>query len=79
MIGTTVNFSSSLGHEELTNMLTDLENVFVAKINDVEKVEIVQHSNSAFDVTFYGKEKLTLDHQSINMALFDVGLTGFLI
>ena len=79
MLSTKISFQSSLGHEELPALLEELENVFVRKLDDVDKVEIVQNSNREFDAIFYGKEKPVLDIQDVNMALFDVGLTGFII
>lgn len=85
MITEKITFEAALGHEELTDIIPSLEETFKKNIPQVEDLKFVQHSNSSFDVDFvipkeYASDvKNLLTKQNINMSLFEVGLTGFLI
>ena len=85
----TVSFKSNLGHLEIDEILEQLEVVFVSNISEVKTVEIVKYSDDHFETTFtinvpkgaeneeYANKVLT--KEAINMSLYEVGLTGYLI
>ena len=85
MIKRNIKFEASLGHEELDELLVKLEDVFKVNIPVAYSVSIVKLSPQAFEAEFMIPKKLegevdsVLDRQKINMSLFEVGLTGFLI
>lgn len=89
MITQTITFESSLPHDELDELLTKLELLFENRITEATSIDIVKRSNSVFEATFklnLPKDvdevifvETVLPRETINMALFEVGLTGFLI
>lgn len=85
MITEKITFEAALGHEELAQIIPSLEDAFKKNLPNVEYFDIVQNSNSSFDVffkipkQFESDVKNLLSKQSINMSLFEAGLTGFLI
>ena len=89
MITKTLSFESSLPHEELDEILPKLELVFENRFTQATSIDFTKHSNSRFEVVFNFNLPdnvdeddfldLVLGREEVNMALFEVGLTGFLI
>lgn len=89
MITRTLFFKSSLPHEELDELLQKLELVFENRFDRATSIDVTKHSNSHFEVVFNFNlpenvdeddfVELVLAKEDVNMALFEVGLTGFLI
>lgn len=89
MITTTLTFESSLPHDELDEILPKLELIFENRFAEATSIDFVKHSDKKFDAVI----KLNapkdvaddvfvdevLPKEKVNMALFEVGLTGFLI
>lgn len=76
---TTLNFESNLDNEELGSLLNEFETTLIRKSPEVESIEFIQHSNSAFDAIVTFNNELGLDKQIINVSLAEVGLSGFII
>lgn len=85
----TLTFNSALGHTEIDELLGQLEMVLVSNLPEVNTVDATKHSASKFDVTFTVNVpedadaevfiEAVLTKEAINMSLFEVGLTGYLL